>query len=135
MSWPVLILAVPIVIVPAVCLLGFAGCSYQPPAPLPMAADPSDFTATADVAEHISLTWRDNGTNTTHFNLRRREDNGPTIVIESIPATPGTPPVFNQYLDSLGLMPLTTYEYELYAVVGDIESTGLVMAHVTTPAN
>ena len=134
LEWLILVLLIPLVIVPIVFIAGFTGCGFAPqvsppPPPLP---DPSDFVATPAGSGQILLTWNDNATNTTHFRIRRREEGGPTITLEGILAKTGMPPVANNYTDTLGLKPSTTYEYEIHAVAVNIESTGLVLAHATT---
>ncbi len=129
----VLLLPILLVLAPILFLAGFTGCNAHLGAPLPFhPPDPSDFTATA-AGGNIQLTWKDNSTNATHFKIIRR-DGVQTITIEDLPAKPGMPPIPNDYTDSIGIKPATTYEYELYAVAVNLDSTGLVLAHATTPA-
>lgn len=115
MDWLPLLLLVPLVVIPLVFLGGFGGCGFSaqldagPPAP-------SGLMATVAGIDQIDLSWNDNGTGTTHFNIIRTKPGGSSITIEGIPAVAGDPPILNKYSDSV-VLKKGTYEYQVFAVV------------------
>jgi hypothetical protein len=114
-EWLILLLLVPAIVVPAVLLLGFAGChfthgtpSYSPP--IIDSADGKD-------VETITLTWYGSGTTETYL-FTRTSDGGPSKDFIA-PANPNPTEAKNTFDDHDGLAADTTYTYVVRALYGD----------------
>jgi hypothetical protein len=136
MDWLVLLFVFPLVLLAAVALAGFAGCSLfvKPPRPEVTPATPSDLVATAVWHDQIDLAWNDNGTDTTSFTIRRTKNGIPIAPLQVDPATGGMPPISNAHSDPQ-LDEGTTYGYQVFALVESTDSEeGSNVATATTLA-
>jgi hypothetical protein len=138
MDWLILIFLVPLVLIPLVFLMGFAGCDFKPNPYVPPdpPAAPSNLVATPVSSSEIDLTWTDNAaTSTTAFKIARSENGGPWMDPTSPANPPPTPGAMQQQwkdLEDSSLNPGTPYEYQVFAIVSGETSAGTNMAPATT---
>ncbi len=93
----------------------------------PPDAPPSDLTATAVAFNEIDLTWTDNATNESGFEVERSTDGGTTFALLTTVAANA-----ESYAD-FAVDPLTEYCYQVRAVNGNGASTYSNQACATTP--
>ena len=93
-------------------------------APLP--APPSSLAASATSASQINLTWTDNASNETGFNIERSLDNVNFLQIGTAPANT------TSYSDT-GLSAATAYHNRVRAYNANGESAYSNIANATTP--
>src|SRR3954451_7229882 len=133
MSWFLLFLLIPLVLVPVVLLCGFAGCAEiadlgHGPGPSPAA--PSNLIAKTAGASRISLSWRDNSGGTANFVVDRTTiaPDGSSSLSQVGGKLPG---IF--FVDT-GLAEGTTFLYQVKSVdsSGQLSSDGSNYAIATT---
>ena len=117
MDWFFLFLLIPLVLVPAVLLFGFAGCADiadlgHGPGSSPSPAAPSHLVAKTAGASRISLHWRDNSGGTANFVVDRTTiaPDGSSSLSQVGGELPGT------FFIDTGLAEGTTFLYQVKAV-------------------
>ena len=105
-EWLILLLLVPAVVVPAVLLVGFAGCSFHGSGTFPSAVLVS---AVGKSESEITLTWTGPGIAGVTFEYERTKGDGsPTIL-----------PAVSSPHDDPGLDPATSYDYRVRTIYAD----------------
>jgi hypothetical protein len=108
------------VLVPIVCLLGFAGCTYTPP--VPGISAPTDLTLVDVGATTVTLSWINPGELSLAFEIERLQEGAtsPERIAVSAFAT-----AMVQVVDP-GVAPATSYFYQVRAVrLSDDVTSGL----------
>ena len=123
MEWLILLLLVPAVVVPVVVLWGFAGCSFQPRASPPVLAPKNLHAGASD--QRIDLNWERGDPNTVSYKIDRAPDGGAFVTIA--PNVTDT-----NFVDDNGLMPNTTYFYQVRTIVAGPSLSDPAEANATT---
>lgn len=138
MDWFILLLLIPIVVVPLVLLIGFAGCDLifkldRVDEPIPV---PTGLTATALGIRRIALSWIDNTTNSIGVTISRRKLISGEVTTFSPAIPPGARPPTTHIDEGLhgALEEATVYEYQVSVTVADDASDLSDAVTVTTLA-
>ena len=100
-------------------------------------AKPTNLVATAISATRIDLSWTDNSAVPTDFKIERKQEPGGSFAEVGVTTAPGT-----TYSDTMGLLPSTTYTYQVRATnatgdsaYSDTASATTLPSKPTTPSN
>jgi hypothetical protein len=117
MEWLILLLLVPAVVVPVVGLWGFAGCHYTPgTASEPIVAPIIPLPPVAKTDQRIDLNWDQGDTRTTSYRIDRAPEGGDPVTIGEVTGTDFVDD--NIIVNGIGLIPNTTYRYDVTTIVG-----------------
>jgi hypothetical protein len=120
-EWLILLLLVPAVVVPVVGLWGFAGCDFHPTV---VPSPPANLHAVAKSDQRIDLNWEQGDPNTISYRIDRAPDGGtPVTIADNVTVTTFVDD--NIVVNGMGLIPNTTYFYDVRTIVADSSLTDL----------
>jgi hypothetical protein len=123
MSWLLLLLLVPLIVVPVVLLLGFVGCGSFDSAPV--TAKPDPFLVTHATVDKIGLKWEHPQASSAKFTISRADDAGqPQTIKTDHPSTT---------FEDVGLADGKVFHYEVVADVGGTKSVPAKTSGITKP--
>jgi hypothetical protein len=130
-EWLILLLLVPAVVVTVVGLWGFAGCSFDPGVGVPPILAPVNLHAVAKSDQRIDLNWEQGDPNTKLYSIDRAPAGEAFVPIGDF-LTDTNFMDDNIVVNGIGLIPNTTYFYDVRTIVADFSLSDPARTNATT---